>query len=51
METIKNLEVTHELCLYIAAWINYELDKKPHGFEVDSYMVKEAIEAFIGGAR
>lgn len=40
-----------ELSAYIAEYIEYELDKKPHGLEIDSFMIQDAIEAFIGGAR
>jgi hypothetical protein len=40
-----------QLAAYIAEYIRYELDKKPHGLLVDSFMVLEAIEAFEGGAR
>jgi len=39
------------LAAYIADYISYELDKQPNGLDVDSYMVADAIEAYIGGAR
>ena len=40
-----------ELAAYIADYISYELDKQPHGLEVDSFMVADAIDAYLGGAR
>lgn len=40
-----------QLAAYIAEYIRYELDKKPHGLEIDSFMVLEAMDAFEGGAR
>jgi hypothetical protein len=39
------------LAAYVAEWINYELDKCPHGLIVDSHMIMDAMEAYRGGAR
>ena len=39
-----------ELAAYVADYIAYERDKKPHGLEIDTYMILDAIDAFIGGA-
>ena len=40
-----------ELASYIRDYINYELDRKPNGLEIDSFMLLDAIEAYMGGAR
>jgi len=40
-----------KLAAYIAEYINYELDKQPNNLVIDSFMIKEAIDAYMGGAR
>jgi hypothetical protein len=38
------------LAAYIADYINEELTREGVGHNIDSYMVRDAIDAFIGGA-
>lgn len=44
-------ESVEGLGAYVADYINYELDKCPNGLVVDSHMIIDAIEAYMGGAR
>jgi hypothetical protein len=40
-----------ELAAYIADYVAYELDKQPHGLDITTDMIADAIDAYIGGAR
>ena len=38
------------IAAYIADYINEELTREGVGYDIDSYMVRDAIDAYFGGA-